>query len=118
MPIPDKIRVNECLGKYATTDKDIETKGGQGIVKGSRVKIVSKGRGLTIETCPCPCCGQYTKVRGVNKNSLTLENSSSIHIRCSSCGHKWKANPKDFGFKDLKCPSCNDGMGEILKNIK
>ena len=70
--IPDKTKMKDCVGKYATLDHSIVNGAGRAIKKGSKVKIRSFGRCLSIETPPCPCCGQYTIINGVRKSELTL----------------------------------------------
>lgn len=70
--IPSKTKMSECVGKYATLDNAISNGAGHGIAKGSKVKIIDFGRALDIKTDPCPCCGQFTIIRGVKKQELTL----------------------------------------------
>lgn len=73
MSIPAKIKMIDCIGKYATVDRDVQNGAGQGISKGTRIRIVGKGRGFNIETERCPHCGQYCYIRGITKDTLTLE---------------------------------------------
>lgn len=122
MPIPDKIKMSDCVGKYAYTDREIINGAGQGIAKGSRVKIVSFGRSLTIQTEPCKSCGQFTKIRNVNKNSLTLEDGnnktkSSKGVKvylCHACDIKFECEIDcSNGYK---CPRCGK-TGELISNI-
>ena len=77
MPIPKNVKMCDCIGKYATVDRDIQNGAGHGISKGSKVKIVSFGRALDIKTEPCEHCGQYTKIYGVKKEELTLITDST-----------------------------------------
>lgn len=72
MGIPANIRIKDCIGKYATTEREIQNGAGQVIPKGSTVKIVGTGRSLHIKTEPCRVCGQHCYVRDINKSSLTL----------------------------------------------
>ena len=72
MPIPAKIKMVECVNRIATVDCDIINGAGLGIKKGSKVKIVKYGRGLTVESFSCPICGQFTRIRNVKKSKLTL----------------------------------------------
>ena len=44
MSIPAKIKMIDCIGKYATVDRDVQNGAGQGISKGTRIRIVGKGR--------------------------------------------------------------------------
>lgn len=70
--IPNNIKMSECVGQYATVDRDIANGAGQAISKGSRVKIIGYGRALDIATEKCECCGQFCKIHGVLKKDLTL----------------------------------------------
>lgn len=64
--------LKECVGKTAVTDNEIENGAGQVIPAGTRVRITGVGRGVNIQTKPCPCCGCFIRVRGIRKSSLTL----------------------------------------------
>lgn len=81
MPIPNNIKMVDCVGRYAITDRDIMNGAGQAIAKNHKVKIVGFGRSLTIETEVCKHCGQYLRIRGVNKNSLTLINPDQTKMK-------------------------------------
>lgn len=74
--IPVNVKMSECVGKYATLDREIICKGShgfsKGLAKGSRVRITGYSRALNIATDKCPCCGEITVIRGVTKNDLTL----------------------------------------------
>ena len=70
--IGSNIKMKDIIGRYATLDHSIMNGAGQCIEKGSKVKIVSYGRSLEIQTEKCSHCGQYCRIRGVKKNELTL----------------------------------------------
>lgn len=73
MPIPNDVKVHDCIGCFATVDRDVQNGAGFVIPKGTRVRIISVSRAVNITTLPCPHCGISVYVRGVKKNSLTLE---------------------------------------------
>lgn len=75
--IPKNIKMQDCVGKYATVDRNIMNGAGQCIAKGARVRIINCARSLDIETEKCLCCGQYCRIRGVKKEVLTLINEGS-----------------------------------------
>lgn len=77
MSISQKIKLKECIGKYATTDRQIVNGAGQVIPKGSKVKIVGAAKGLSISTEPCCACGQHSYVRNIPKSALTLLEKSA-----------------------------------------
>lgn len=72
MSIPKNIGMAECVGRYATLDREIMNGAGQIIPKGSTVKIVGTGRSLSIETQPCKICGQRCYIRNIKKSDMTL----------------------------------------------
>lgn len=72
MSIPSSMKMSDCVGKYATLDRNIQNGAGQCVAKGSRVRIVGVGRSLHIQTDVCKCCGQSCYIRNVSKSSLTL----------------------------------------------
>ena len=76
--IGKNIKMSECVGKYATLDRSVMNGAGQCINKGSRVKIIDYGRALDIQTDKCPCCGQYCRIYGITKDSLTLIEENDI----------------------------------------
>lgn len=88
--IPKNVKAVDCVGKYATTDKDIRNKAGHCISAGSLVKIVEFGRAFSIETEKCPLCGQYAYIRGVKKCELTLCIDSEAVIQLRLKSHKGK----------------------------
>ena len=90
MPIPDNIKMRDCIGRYATLDRSVENGAGHGIAKGSKVKIISYSRSLTVRTDPCEHCGQFTKIRGVTKAELTLLSApvKSTDVKEKAMGEK------------------------------
>lgn len=63
-------------GKKVHCDVDMRNGAGCGVSAGTiaTIKKVVRGKGLTIQTEKCPCCGQYAYITGVPREKLTLVN--------------------------------------------
>ena len=70
--IERKFRATELVGRKCKPTHDIQNGGGQGISKDTICTIVAAHHGVTIQTDKCPCCGQYTYIRGVDRKELDL----------------------------------------------
>lgn len=72
--IPKKYTGEMLKGRKARCLVDIGNRGGNWISKGSKVTIVKavRGKGITIKTETCPCCGQYCYITRVNREELEL----------------------------------------------
>lgn len=74
--IPEKYTGEMLKGKKVRCDVDMRNGAGCGISAGSlaTIKKVVRGKGITIQTEKCPCCGQYAYITGVPRENLTLSN--------------------------------------------
>lgn len=73
--ISKKYRASELLGKLATADRDLKTRGGQALAAGTQVEIigcVGGIGGITVQTGVCPECGQSTIVSHLKREDLSL----------------------------------------------
>lgn len=71
--ISEKITMKSCVGKFAMLDRTLRNHAGEGIVAGTKVKIVSaNSRGMTIKTDVCPHCGQFAVITHIKRCDLTL----------------------------------------------
>lgn len=71
--ISTKITMKSCVGKFATLDKTIKNRAGEGIIAGTKVKIVgANSRGMAIKTDVCPHCGQFAVITQIKRCDLTL----------------------------------------------
>lgn len=73
--ISKKYRASELLGKLATADRDLKTRGGQALAAGTQVEIigcVGGIGGITVQTGVCPECGQSTIVSHLKRDDLSL----------------------------------------------
>jgi hypothetical protein len=67
------------MHKIVRLDKDISNGAGNGISKGTKVEVVSVGRGFTIKTEKCPHCGQFAYIRGVMRDEVTYVEADNVH---------------------------------------
>lgn len=67
--IPKKYTGEMLKGRKARCLVDIGNRGGNWISEGSKVTVVKavRGKGITIKTETCPCCGQHCYITGVNR---------------------------------------------------
>ena len=73
--ISKKYRASELLGKLATADRDLKTRGRQALAAGTQVEIigcVGGIGGITVQTGVCPECGQSTIVSHLKREDLSL----------------------------------------------
>ena len=62
----------DLRGHKCVTLKELQTGTGCGVSKGTVCTIISAHNGVTIQTEPCPCCGQYSILTHVSRNDLNL----------------------------------------------
>lgn len=76
--ISRKYRAYQLHGKRVRFEQDMETRGGQGVLKGTVGTIIDASYGITVKTDFCPCCGQYCIIRKISRDDLTLLYEESI----------------------------------------
>ena len=72
--ISRKFRSGELVGRKCRLAEGYEIRNGagQGITRETVCTIVDASYGITIKTEPCPCCGQYSYIRRVDREKLDL----------------------------------------------
>lgn len=68
----------QLCGKRVRFEQDMETRGGQGVLKGTIGTIIDASYGITVKTDFCPHCGQYCIIRKISRDDLTLLYEESI----------------------------------------
>ena len=72
--ISAKYTREDLLGRYVWPVRRIRNGAGIGITPQTRCKVmdVVRGRGITIQTDKCECCGMYAYITGVARQDLEL----------------------------------------------
>lgn len=79
--IPTKYKGEDLIGRRCRPLRNIRNGGGDGITPNTVCIItnVVRGHGFTIETVPCPCCGQYAHISRVRRCDLELLQEDNNH---------------------------------------
>ena len=72
--IDSKIKGADLVGRKCRPVHSIRNGGGHGITRTTicTIKAVVRGHGFTVETEPCPHCGQYTRISRIARADLEL----------------------------------------------
>ncbi len=73
--IPKKYARDMLIGRKCRTTEKMHNGAGAGLSPGTlcTIKDVVRGKGITIETEPCSCCGQFAYITRVQRKSLDFE---------------------------------------------
>lgn len=73
-PISKKTTGKDLIGRTVFVLKFLVNGGGEEVSPGTIavIKNVVRGKGITIETEKCPCCGQFSCITGVPRNWLAV----------------------------------------------
>lgn len=72
--ISQKLTRLDLVGRKCRPTRNIRNDAGEGVSPETICTIINvvRGKGITIETAKCPCCGQYSWITGVSRNDLEL----------------------------------------------
>lgn len=67
--IPKRLTREMLIGKKCEVLKAVSNKAGSGLAPGAvcTIKDVVRGKGISIQTDACPCCGQYAYITRVSR---------------------------------------------------
>ena len=62
------------VGKKCIPTARLINGAGAGVLPGTPcvIKDVVRGKEITIETEPCPCCGQFARISHISRNDLEI----------------------------------------------
>lgn len=72
--INPKLKGADLIGRKCRPVRRIRNAGGEGITSATicTIKAVVRGHGITVETEPCPHCGQYARISRLARTDLEL----------------------------------------------